>query len=258
MPTGYIQDMPSKLDLVAGPMSFGAFEPPAEHKDLANAFNISLQQQAESCVGFSIAEAIYASWRVRGADTPALASPLFIWWNSRQTHGDQNNNSGTYIRSAIKQLKQLGFCPESKWPSTAGKDLWSFMVKPSRIAYRAAYDQKMNSLEYYRIAELGEARKQSWKKAIAANYPIVFGVPVEEAFLHNRSRDYYKSPSMDAKIIGGHAMCALGYDERGVFGPQTWGAGWGREGWFYLEWEYITEWALDQWVIRAPEYFSEV
>lgn len=257
--TGYVQDLPDARDrLVEGNITlFGSESPPDEFHDLAEVFGIHVEQDGESCVGFSILEALYASWRAQGIVDPKLASALFIWFNSRKTHGDETNNSGTYIRMAFRQMQRLGFCSESEWPSLDGKDLQRFAVQPPRAAYRAAYDQKMTDLEYYRVKGLGQERELSWKRALSTKHPIVFGVPIERSFFDYRGDGYIPLPDINAPIVGGHAMCALGYDATGVYGPQTWRKSWGRNGWFYMTWEYIREAALDQWAVKAPQYFSE-
>lgn len=258
--TGYIQDLPDRRDRTfeGTSMVVGAMPAPESYSDMASVFDIHLPQSAESCVGYSLAEALYASWKVAGFETPKLASPLFIWWNSRKTHSAEKVNSGTYIRMALRQMKRLGFCDNSVWPGTNGEDMWNYAEKPSRLAYRCAIDQKLTSLEYYRITGLGDERVESWKLAISRNNPVVFGVPFERSFVDWNGEGVIESPGIDASILGGHAMCALGYDERGPYGPQTWHPGYGNNGWFHISWRYVKEWGLDQWAIRAPQYFSEV
>jgi hypothetical protein len=256
--TGYVRDLPDVRDRVFERLPvLGATEPPAEHHELATMFDILLEQKAESCVGFSLSEALYAGWRASGIETPFLASPLFIWWCSRHTHGSEFNNAGTYIRTALKQMRELGFCPDVTYPGTGGADLRGYNQRPSRLAFQKAIDQRLSDLEYYRVTGLGDERVLSWKRAISSGHPVVVGVPIERAFFKWDGVGYIKSPMLDSQLVDGHAMCALGYTEQGVYGPQTWGRSWGQRGWFRLSWQYILDWALDQWAIKTPQYFSE-
>lgn len=261
--TGYLRDLPDNRDQSfesSSPARAGV--PPPESDVLGRSFDISIEQQAESCVGFAITNCLYAAWRHQGAKSAAdeglnLASPLFIWWASRQSHGAQDVNQGTYIRNAIKSLSQLGFCPNEKWDSMYGKDSWEFATKPSRKAFRAAMDQQLTTLEYYRVTGLGNSRVESWKQALSQGHPIIAGIPVTREFQAHRGHGLIQSPPTDAKMVGGHALAFLDYDEDGVKGPNTWGRGWGDNGWFHISWQYITEWAMDQWAFRVPQYFSE-
>jgi hypothetical protein len=257
LPTGYIQDLPDPRD-IPSKGAFGSGWAPVMSVRLANMFDRLLVQSAESCVGFSCAEALYASWRAAGLQTPELASPLFIWSNARRIHGDQRNNTGTYLRTAFQQMRKVGVCPESVWTSEHGDDLRKFGLTPSQVAYQAAYDQRLHDLAYYRIVETGEERVLAWKRAIHGMSPVVFGIPITPAFLEVSGTGVIPSPSVAAPKIGGHAMCALGYDERGVFGPNTWGIDWGNGGWFHLSWKYVMDWSIDQWAFKAPPpYFSD-
>lgn len=256
--TGYIQDLPDRRDraLEKTQIVLGALRPPSRYTLMAESFDIHMMQTAESCVGFSLAEALYAAWRARGIERPKLASPGFIWWNSRKTHDAERLNSGTYIRMALRQMKAIGFCSNEVWPSTNGEDMWHFAEKPSIAAFRGAFDQRLDELEYYRVTGLGDSRVNSWKLALSRNNPVVFGIPIGRSFLEWDGKGVIDSPD-DAAIAGGHAMCALGYDELGPYGPQTWAPSWGRDGWWHLSWNYIRERGLDQWAINAPQYFSE-
>jgi C1A family cysteine protease len=114
----------------------------------------------------------------------------------------------------------------------------------------------MAELAYYRITASDEGRVRSWKQALSNNHPIVFGIPVDDGFNQYDGVDYIDAPKMST-IRGGHALCALGYDETGVMGPNTWGPSWGEIGWFRISWEYIKNWAVDQWAIKSPEYWSK-
>lgn len=254
---GYLQDPRDPRDFVFDG-SLAARPSPVAYEELANGFDRLLVQQAQSCVGFSIAEALYAAWRYQGIEQPKLASALFIWWNSRQQHACQTIDSGTYIRVAMKQLSRLGFCAEENWPSLNGQDAQNFDVKPPHLAYRAAIDQQMSSMEFYRIDQTGDARVEAWKAALSSGHPIVFGMPVRTSYLSLGQHDVYGGllASM-GQVVGGHAQCALGYDQAGPYGPGTWGPDWGNHGWWHLSWDHISVNAIDQWAIRVPQYFSE-
>ena len=64
-------------------------------------------------------------------------------------------------------------------------------------------------------------------------------------------------PASGEKALGGHAVLAVGYDD----GTQrftvrnSWGAGWGKNGYCFLPYSYLTDSGLaaDFWTIRMVE-----
>jgi C1A family cysteine protease len=55
-----------------------------------------------------------------------------------------------------------------------------------------------------------------------------------------------------APMAGGHAMCVLGYDARGVIVINSWGQYWGNAGLCHLSWDFFTSgWVDDKWTIRS-------
>src|SRR5690349_4859686 len=127
---GYLADHEDSRDFAVENMLMGVGELPDEYNALATAFGqVLLTQEAQSCVGFSLAEALYAAHRLQGVYAPLLASPLFIWWNARKQHMAQDLDLGTYIRVAVKQMAALGFCPEGEWPTLGGGDLARYAVQ---------------------------------------------------------------------------------------------------------------------------------
>ena len=58
-------------------------------------------------------------------------------------------------------------------------------------------------------------------------------------------------------VVGGHAVLAVGYDEKKqiVLVRNSWGTGWGVKGYFWMPYAYITNTHLcdDFWTIRLVE-----
>lgn len=255
-PTGYIPDIRDKRDKPIRMSMMSRVMPPPAYHGLAERMDRRENQLAESCVGFAAAHALYAAWRARGIDKLEFPSPLFIWSNARHAHGAQRLNSGTYIRLAMRRMRALGYCPNSAWDGLRGRDMMEFSSQPPLAAYRAANDQKLTDLQYYRIDAEGDAQRFDWMRSLSSNSPVVFGIPVSRSFMAYDGKGYLQSPSVFETMLGGHAMCALGYDEEGVYGPNSW-PGWGDDGWFRMSWKFIEEWSMDKWAIVAPDYFSE-
>jgi hypothetical protein len=253
-PTGYFQDIQDDRDF-----TFGSLEKPKQLPKKASALASTFDvlppaQTGESCVGFSISTALVAVRKHRAkknADPITLLdwpSPRFIWWASRYTHHAAQLNTGTFMRSAIKQIGALGVAPERTCPSFDGQDGLLFGRRPSATAFYHAADTRP-ALRYYRIDGVGDVRIAHWAAALSSGKPVVFGVPVDKGFFDWQGGEPLEPPN-PLEVVGGHAMCALAYDEKGVYGPNSYGVEWGNDGWFHLSWAYIGEAALDQWVLE--------
>ena len=64
-------------------------------------------------------------------------------------------------------------------------------------------------------------------------------------------------PSRDEGVIGGHAVLAVGYDDRTqrFLVMNSWGTRWGQGGYFTMPYAYLTDRALaaDFWTVRGVE-----
>ncbi len=58
-------------------------------------------------------------------------------------------------------------------------------------------------------------------------------------------------PSYEDQILGGHAVCAVGFDESYFIVKNSWGPKWGKNGYFYMPAEYLADPNLadDFWII---------
>jgi C1A family cysteine protease len=95
-----------------------------------------------------------------------------------------------------------------------------------------------------------------FKGCLASGYPFVFGFTVYESF---ESQQVAKSghapmPASGEKVLGGHAVVAVGYDDASQWFivRNSWGTGWGMAGYFTLPYAYLSQPGLssDYWTIR--------
>lgn len=240
----------------------GLTEPPPRSDELVGHVVDVLDQGAtEACVGFAVAQAVRTSFARDGMRPAQLPSPGFIWFNSRVTHGESHLNTGTYLRSAFDTLRKLGFCPEDACPSD--HLAWEFSRRPPHRAYQLAHDQRLpfdqdgRGAEYLRITGWESERELQVRQAIAAGRPVVFGTMVAKSFLSQGRHGPLEPPRSYSEIVGGHAMCAVAYDELGIRGPNSWGRFWGNDGWFHMSWAYVRSvMTRDLWAVRTPPRFS--
>ena len=64
-------------------------------------------------------------------------------------------------------------------------------------------------------------------------------------------------PAFGERVVGGHAVCAVGYDDakQWFIVRNSWGASWGDHGYFYMPYDYLTNASLSSsfWTIRDME-----
>src|SRR5439155_27071992 len=161
------------------------------------------------------------------------------------------DDAGAMIRDGIKTLVKQGTCSEKRWPYVIAR----FAVKPSAACYREAADHQVTA--YARLQTLVAMRA-----CLADGYPFVFGFTVYESFESERvaATGTVPMPRHREKVLGGHAVLAVGYDDvkRRFLVRNSWGTGWGMNGYFTMPYDYLASRDLsdDFWAIRRQEGFK--
>jgi C1A family cysteine protease len=94
------------------------------------------------------------------------------------------------------------------------------------------------------------------KGCLASGYPFVFGFSVYTEFESDTvaTTGVLNMPSPKEKLLGGHAVIAVGYDDKTqrFIVRNSWGAKWGIKGYFTIPYAYLTDpnLAADFWTIR--------
>jgi C1A family cysteine protease len=203
------------------------------------------QGQLGSCTANALAGALEFLEMKSGQSFVDL-SRLFIYYNERAVEHTIASDSGAMIRDGIKTLASLGVCPEKKWPYV----LSAFTKKPSAVCYTDAKKHTIST--YHRIASLGEMRA-----CLAEGYPFVFGFSVYETFESPTvaRTGVLNMPKPRERQLGGHAVCAVGYDDKAkrLLVRNSWGPGWGMKGYFTMPYDYVANSNLsdDFWTIRS-------
>ncbi|OLQ08587.1 putative peptidase C1-like protein [Symbiodinium microadriaticum] len=182
-------------------------------------------------------------------------SRLFIYYNERLVEGSVNQDAGAMIRDGIKTMSKVGVCPESVWKYDDGPTF--FKQEPNQQAYDIA--QKCRVMGYARVAQ----DLSQMKMCIKSGYPFVFGFAVLSSFQTAEVARTGKMvmPQATDQQLGGHAVCAVGYDDfqQCFIVRNSWGEGWGDKGYFYMPYEYICHPSLasDFWAINWVEGFKK-
>lgn len=175
-------------------------------------------------------------------------SRLFVYYNTRE---DKGEDTGAYLRDGIKALARYGACDETIWPYATER----YAVKPPDLAYRDGLKRRITA--YQRIEGLKGIRQ-----SLADGFPVVFGFSVYGSFNTVGRDGMMPMPDPDDRLEGGHAVLAVGYDDkaRRLIVRNSWGASWGDNGYFYMPYDYITDdLTADFWTItRVPHPVGDI
>ncbi len=165
-------------------------------------------------------------------------SESWIYWNAKKIDA-WPDEEGTSIRYAMKVLNKIGVPTEKGWPY---KDVGD-VGKPKGWAGMVARWALIDS--YWRVETLNELK-------IALNDgPVPIGIPCFYEIFFVGSDGYIPYPQ-DPTIYGGHAVCAVGYNDKSglIKFKNSWGKNWGASGYGYLSYRYIDEFLWDAWASK--------
>lgn len=159
-------------------------------------------------------------------------SRLALYYFARAVEGTTSEDAGAYLRDGAKGLFQFGAPREKLWPYIIRK----FAQKPTATAMKEAAAHKIS---IYRRLRSHTARKS----CLASGFPFVFGFSVYESFESDQvaSSGVVPMPKESEEILGGHAVMAVGYNEkrRAYLIRNSWGMDWALRGYFWLPYEYV-------------------
>jgi C1A family cysteine protease len=249
---GWIPDLPDQRDFVYAAPS-ATLKALPKRKDLTRGCpQVYDQGQLGSCTANAIGAAHEFDQRLQDVKSAFTPSRLFIYYNERVTENTVNEDSGAMIRDGIKSIVKQGVCPETLWPYIVPR----FTKKPPAPCYREALNHQVVS--YRRLVQ----SLTQMKGCLASGFPFVFGFSVYESFEADAVRRTGKvpMPSTDERMLGGHAVLAVGYDDAGksFIVRNSWGTTWGKKGYGRMPYAYLAhpDLAADFWTIRLVEVAS--
>lgn len=177
-------------------------------------------------------------------------SRLYIYFNARYLDGHAHEDSGTYIKTAMKAIKKWGICRESLWPYRESR---VFQAPDQR-----AYVEGANHLifNYYK---LDHTKLNELKQCLALRQPFIFGMSLYSSFMSQEVSFHgmIPMPLANDRFQGGHAMCCVGYDDskQAFIVRNSWGNTWGDDGYCYIPYNYLcsADLAADFWTLRKDQ-----
>lgn len=212
-------------------------------------------QIANDCVAHALSAATMclANVALKPAQKPSV---LYNYANSRQLARGELRDVGTNCRSMLKAmsgrtiqnadgtLTGLGMVREEDWPESPE----IVNTLPPDDLLRQGANWTISS--YARIPENGPVTVPALLTALAARkFPTVCFV-VDETFTKLGGNVYMGN---DSRLIGGHCMLVVGYSSvaNAFLIRNSWGEGWGTNGYGFVSKDFVINHAYDMWVIEA-------
>jgi C1A family cysteine protease len=186
-------------------------------------------------------------------------SRLFLYKATRNLMGLQGD-TGAHLRSTMGAMALFGIPPTEYWKY----DISSFDEEPPAFCY--SFASNYQALKYYRLDPRNaepEGVLDSVKQFLASGLPSMFGFTVYSSINEADQTGEIPFPSYGDRVAGGHAVVAIGYDDNKKIGDckgalkirNSWGAGWGDEGYGWLPYDYIRYGiAQDFWALLENEF----
>ena len=185
-----------------------------------------------ACTAFAMAKGMRENMQQRDNERVASLSALFLYYEERARQGTVKKDSGSTITEGMGVLKSVGCATDETWPYAVPK----FKLKPTKEAYGTAGEFKIK--EAVQLAELDDVRD-----ALAKGKTVPFGFLVYEGFGKIGKDGVMKMPAAGEKVMGGHAVLAVGYDDqkRHLIVRNSWGPKWADAGYFYMPYDFAKD-----------------
>jgi C1A family cysteine protease len=194
------------------------------------------------------------------------ASRLFLYKTTRNML-HWTGDTGAFLRTTMGAMVLFGIPPEEYWPYITAE----YEKEPPAFCY--AFAQNYQALSYYRLDPPGTTKSALLthiKTNLAGGLPSMFGFTVYSSYTQASSTGKIPYPTKGEKIVGGHAVVAVGYDDSvkikntssgasetkgALLIRNSWGTGWGSNGYGWLPYEYVLKGlAVDWWSMIKGEW----
>ena len=206
--------------------------------DLSENFNgIRSQDGLGACTAFA-ATSIFEYVLSNGYGASGFyLSPLFLWYKTRESIGEINNNTGP--RNCVVPMNNLlkdGVCMEDLW-SFEGEDSNKWRTNPDMTAESDASTKKI-----IKVKSLDKNDPDQWVYQLLAKNPINIAIRLPKDFLGKYKEKFYKNPNPEF-TYNGHAVVIVGYyshypnEDKGVKAfkiRNSWGVDWGENGYTWI------------------------
>lgn len=198
-----------------------------------------------ACTGYGLATVVNYLLTTRKvvSDCNPVSPRMLYELAKRYDEWPGESYSGSSARGAMKGWHKHGVCSEELWPSVPGKSNKGQLLSGLNDA-RTGDALRRPLGAYYRVNH----------KDVVALHAAIAEVGV--LFATSNVHQGWTKPGDDGLIehsetrLGAHAFAIVGYDKRGLWIQNSWGEGWGYEGFACISYDDWLQNATDVWVAR--------
>jgi C1A family cysteine protease len=225
--------------------------PPIRHQMMANA-----------CTGFAAAGFLeYLVQKESGRYVPL--SPRFVWYLARQEYeravpqtNARKRNAFARTADGLNAITQVGAPEESAFAMATAAQMseWFYLPPVARATALDDFAAKAPSPDAFADAKRYRLTKgyrtlhtfSQMKRALEWGSPVVLTMACYESLDRDEVVRTGRMPVPDPKkekYTGGHAVCAVGYDDqqRVVIIRNSWGTKSGDKGYYYMPYDFIKQ-----------------
>jgi C1A family cysteine protease len=145
-------------------------------------------------------------------------------------------DTGTYLHTALKSIKQYSLCDENLWKY----DISKFSELPPITSFCDTYFLK--NYIYNTVPQDISYITNS----ISHGHPILIGIYIYTSFESKEVDSTGIIPIPDTKteiLLGGHCLIIVGYDNNSKYFKvqNSWGTNWGASGYCFIPYDYILD-----------------
>lgn len=158
------------------------------------------QKRTSSCFAQAAAVCIQVCLRMRGTmDTPSRRAIYAMGQVMGGSDAFDLRDEGTVPMLGVRAMEKWGICSETFWP-------WDDKLINEPVPWDVVKDAAEFVVTGWEKLPLD---KESIKIAIASGYPVMFGMPVDQAYEEYESGIYQ---GVTGPVLGGHMQTIVAYD----------------------------------------------
>jgi C1A family cysteine protease len=209
-------------------------------KDLRAAWwKVGDQGSTGSCVGWATADSVLRWHFVKAAriTTSQQLSPRFIWMASKETDQFINRpttfieTEGTSLKAALDIARKYGAVRDAALPFASGK----LYPGEAKTFYTLAAKLKVSA--YFNLG----TNLTNWRTWLATKGPILTRLNVDETWYNADTTAGNLDAYLPDTAVGGHAVALVGYRPGRFIVRNSWGTGWGDNGFAYASLAYAQD-----------------